>query len=91
MIGPVLYICSFLPHASVSTVAGFCLSRLRTLEIPDDWDLERDDPMTKLDLISVYTDPLCNWGRGDDLLEMAVDWIKKGNWQNQPFGCSFES
>ena len=59
-------------------IAGSCLSRLRALEIPEDWDLEQDDPMTGLDLISVYTDPLCNWGRGDDLLEMAIDWIKKG-------------
>ena len=72
VIGSVVYLCSFLPHSAVSTVAGFCLSRIKAFELP------AKDSKNRLHPISTYTDALCNWGRGDDLLEIIISWLKKG-------------
>ena len=73
MIGPVVYLSSMLPHSSVSVVAGFCLSRLKAIQLPGDWT-----QVHKVDLLPTYTNALCNWGRGDDLLELITEWLKKG-------------
>jgi hypothetical protein len=55
-----MYLCSFLPHDSVMPVASFCLSRVRSTKVPEDWT-ELD--LAALDLLPVYIDALCNWGR----------------------------
>jgi hypothetical protein len=80
VIGPVVYLCSLLPHSSVSTVAGFCLSRLKSMNLPTAKATEDrfQFDLASLSPISTYTDALCNWGRGDDLFDMIVGWIKKG-------------
>ncbi len=74
VVGPVVYLCSLLPHASVSTVAGFCLARLR--EIPED----SEDLSLALGSSggATYANALCNWGRGDDMLELLTKWLRKG-------------
>ena len=55
----VAYLCSMLPHNHVSTIAGFCLSKIKKSD--ETWS---------------YVDCLCNWGRGDDLSELIIGWIK---------------
>ncbi len=80
VIGPVVYLCSLLPHSALSTVAGFCLSRLKTVTLPEP-ALPSEDPyqfdLAKMAPVSTYTDALCNWGRGDDLFEMIGGWLKQ--------------
>ncbi len=58
----VIYLCSFLPTSKSSTIASFCLSRLRS---------GCDDESG----FSTYVDALCNWRRGDDLLDLILVWI----------------
>lgn len=72
---PIVYLCSQLPYSAVSTIAGFCLSKLKTLTIPD--EVFQFD-VAKMEMLPIYTDALCNWGRGDDLLETIINWLKKG-------------
>jgi hypothetical protein len=78
----VIYLCSLLPPSSVVTVSGFCLSRLKQLDLPDNVDLVNVENAT------CYIDALCNWGRGDDLVELINDWISKGKKQKFIFGTS---
>ncbi len=60
VIGSVVYLCSFVPHASVATVSGFCLSRIRAAPLPDEWTAA---DVASFGLIPVYVKALCNWGR----------------------------
>ncbi len=71
-VGPVVYLCSLLPHASAATIAGFCLSKLKS----ESW--------CESDSFNTYIDALCNWGRGDDLCETLVRWLKKDVEMKQP-------
>ena len=84
VIGPVVYLCSLLPHSALSTIAGFCLSRIKSMTLPQATELE--DPfqfdLGSLPPLSTYTDALCNWGRGDDLFEVISGWLKKGKHPN---------
>ncbi len=73
-----VYLCSLLPHASVSTVASFCLSRLRLTEVADVDVAETAGGLGDIDEVApTYTNALCNWGRGDDLLDLIIGWIRK--------------
>ena len=80
VIGPVVYLCSLLPHSALTTIAGFCLSRIKSMTLPQAEELE--DPfqfdLSSMSPMSTYTDALCNWGRGDDLFEVISGWLKKG-------------
>ena len=62
-VGPVVYLCSMLPHSAVATIAGYCLSKLKGNE--------------NHETFKTYADALCNWGRGDDLCETVISWFKK--------------
>ena len=85
VIGSVVYLCSLLPHSALSTIAGFCLSRIKSLTLPQAKEFE--DPfqfdLTSIPPLSTYTDALCNWGRGDDLFEVISGWLKKGKCAEQ--------
>ncbi len=80
--GPVVYLCSLLPHSSVSAVASFCLSRLKNAEMPSDeeWATmgkDQDSAFDRLHGVPTYANALCNWGRGDDLLDLITEWLRK--------------
>ena len=67
---PLIYISSFLPHSASTVTAGYCLSKIRNFRLEDGMDnFHNDDSMT------TYLDAACNWKRGDDLIDMVIDWI----------------
>ena len=94
-----IYLCSFLPHSSVVTMAGFCLSQLRNAKSTTDDDSNSPSVGVKLQLdkifdaawtgnqsqapfdqsnpLPTYIDALCNWSRGDDILELVTNWISR--------------
>jgi len=62
-------------------VAGFCLSRLKGLE-PANGNKEYVLNLEHIDSVApTYAKALCNWGRGDDLLEIITEWFRKGNFK----------
>lgn len=82
----IIYLCSFLPHSASLTMASFCLSRLKSSRIDPNAGMKRypdwtDDPKETLGdeaVFTTYVDALCNWRRGDDILDMIIEWLKKG-------------
>ena len=87
---PLVYISSFVPHASAQMTAGFCLSKIRNYDSDGEpfqglsnmdaqWAGTQSPPLFETNNpISTYLDSLCNWKRGDSVLEMVGEWIKKG-------------
>ncbi len=85
----VIYLCSFLPHASVTIAASFCMSKLRSTSalvsvVPPPTKARKIFPSwteAKSDIglveVSTYINALCNWGRGDDILELIGQWLTK--------------
>ena len=78
----VIYLCSFLPHSSALTTAGFCLSKLKSAPaenlIKDKYpSWTKDDKFDHELFFTTYVDALCNWRRGDDVLEMIQNWLNK--------------
>ena len=57
----------------MANIASFCLSRLKSIDISTAPDLD----YAKVDGLTIYADSLCNWRRGDDLLETIIDWLKQ--------------
>ena len=76
----VIYLCSFLPHSSALTIASFCLSKLKTaqVELKDKYPTWTEETRFGEQDFTTYVDALCNWRRGDDILEMITDWLNKG-------------
>ena len=94
-----VYLCSFLPHSTVSTIAGFCLSQLRNStnitnndpsaetghadkqsEKPFDIEWTGMESQVFLDIsnpLPTYIDALCNWNRGDDIMELIINWLSR--------------
>ena len=76
----VIYLSSFLPHSAALTAVSFCLSRLKTASI-DNMLMDKYLSWNKNEAIkadfTTYVDALCNWRRGDDVLEMINDWLVK--------------
>jgi hypothetical protein len=63
----------------VTVVAGFCLSRLKTLEVSETArDADGIVDLSNMDVAATYAKALCNWGRGDDLLDCITTWFRKG-------------
>lgn len=65
----VLGLCSFMPPTRlkyVSTVESCCVSQLKKME----WDNNSDKML-------MFLVPLCMWGRGADVIEMAREWLKE--------------
>ena len=98
VIRPLIYLCSFLPHSSVTTMAGFCLSQLRNSKTISSDESDSQSTTSKLQLekafdlawtgnqtqifnqsnpLPTYIDALCNWNRGDDILELVTNWISR--------------
>ena len=88
---PLVYISSLLPHSSAQITSGFCLSKLRACaaveEPPADAVVDRGftaqwNGSTMLfgdeSPVPTYLDSLCNWKRGDSILEMVGEWVKEG-------------
>jgi condensin-2 complex subunit G2 len=81
----VIYLCSFLPHSSALTISSFCLSRLKCAEITDDvvqkfpsWTENQNLKLNEELIFTTYVDALCNWRRGDDILELILQWLTRG-------------
>ena len=78
----VIYLSSFLPHSAALTTVSFCLSRLKSASIQD-LPLDKYLSWNKNETIdaefTTYVDALCNWRRGDDVLEMINDWLSKSS------------
>ena len=76
----VIYLSSFLPHSAALTTVSFCLSRLKSADI-EELPVEKYLSWNKNEAINAefttYVDALCNWRRGDDVLEMINDWLVK--------------
>ncbi|XP_067005817.2 condensin-2 complex subunit G2 [Anabrus simplex] len=67
--GSVLYLCSLVPLQvlkPVSTIEGMLLSQIKKMTLSD-----------KQDNITMRVHPLCMWGRGTDILEIAQDWMNE--------------
>ena len=100
VVSPLIYLCSFMPHSAVSTMAGFCLSQIRKsktnflqqnneahpaaskerLEELFDraWCGNQTDVFfSESDPLPIYIDALCNWNRGDDILELINNWLSR--------------
>ena len=60
----------------MANACGFCLSQLRATEQEE--EEEEEIPETLPEHQSCFVDSVCNWGRGDDLLELVRDWFKRG-------------
>ena len=76
----VIYLSSFLPHSAALTTVSFCLSRLKSASIQDlpmDKYLSWNKNETIDAEFTTYVDALCNWRRGDDVLEMINEWLSK--------------
>ena len=74
--------CSFLPHSSALTIASFCLSKLKSAQIDvyekyPCWTEDQNFKINQDIVFTTYVDALCNWRRGDDILEMIIDWLNK--------------
>ena len=74
--------CSFLPHSSALTIASFCLSKLKSASVePYDkypsWTDEQNYKLNQDIVFTTYADALCNWRRGDDILDTIIDWLNK--------------
>ena len=82
----VIYLSSFLPHASAQTIVSYCLSRLRSAEIDPSvlgskfpsWNQNFHAKLKEELTVTSYVDALCNWRRGDDILEQSNKWISEG-------------
>jgi len=61
--GSVVYLASFSSRGTVAPVASFCLSRIK---------MDTDACFT------TYVDALCNWRRGDELLDLVEEWFRSG-------------
>ena len=94
-----IYLCSFLPYSSVSTMAGFCLSQIRNSSGLTDIEASSNDSskenniekgfdlawtgnqteatFSRANSLRTYIDALCNWNRGDDMLELVTNWISR--------------
>ena len=90
---PLVYISSFLPHSSAQITAGFCLSKLRACAADEpavdamteskgftaQWNgCEGNKLFKEVSPVPTYLDSLCNWKRGDSILEMVVEWVRTG-------------
>ncbi|GLH02023.1 LOW QUALITY PROTEIN: Condensin complex subunit 3 [Gryllus bimaculatus] len=65
----VLGLCSFMPPSRlkyVSTVESSCVSQLKKMQ----WDNNSDKML-------MFLVPLCMWGRGADVIELAREWLKE--------------
>ena len=76
----VIYLCSFLPHSSALTIASFCLSKLKSAQIASYdkypcWTDEQNFKHNQNIVFTTYVDALCNWRRGDDILEIIIHWL----------------
>ncbi|XP_037076899.1 uncharacterized protein LOC119098077 [Pollicipes pollicipes] len=60
-----LYVASLLPHAAMAPLSSHCLSALR--QLPDDAPADR---------CAQLLDPLVNWGRGDDVIELCDECLR---------------
>ena len=101
---PLIYLCSFLPHSSMVTTAGYCLSQLRNAKnvqidetevqstTPNDhlektfdtaWTGNQLQTFGQTNPLPTYIDALCNWNRGDDILELVTNWISRDLRQRQ--------
>ncbi|XP_043201120.1 condensin-2 complex subunit G2-like isoform X2 [Amphibalanus amphitrite] len=63
--GSLLYVASLLPHAVMTPLASHCLSALK--ELPEDATAER---------CAMLLDPLINWGRCDDVIELCAERLQ---------------
>ncbi|KAF0295151.1 Condensin-2 complex subunit G2 [Amphibalanus amphitrite] len=63
--GSLLYVASLLPHAVMTPLASHCLSALK--ELPEDASAER---------CAMLLDPLINWGRCDDVIELCAERLQ---------------
>ena len=100
-----IYLCSFLQHSTVVTMAGYCLSQLRNSEVStrNNQLAQSSGLKNRLENVydsawigqhtqtlceqtkpfSTYVDALCNWGRGDDILELVTNWMSRDLRQRQ--------
>ena len=60
-----LYLASLLPHAAMTPLASHCLSALK--QLPEDATQER---------CATLLDPLVNWGRCDDVIELCAERLQ---------------
>ena len=62
----------------MSVIASYCLSKLRSLEANIVTSEVKGKQIVNLSVNKTFTDALCNWGRGEEILEMISEWLEKG-------------
>ena len=82
----VIYLSSFLPHSSAQTIASYCLSRVKSVDVNEQilgtkfppWTVDFHTKLKDELPVTTYLDALCNWRRGDDIMEVVTQWISQG-------------
>ena len=82
----VVYLCSLLPHASVQTIASYCLSQFKSAQVSPQvlgtkflsWTMDVHRKLKEELPVTTYLDALCNWRRVDDVFELISQWISNG-------------